>query len=265
MTRSALLHVANVSKTFGGIKALSDVSFSIGLGEIVGLIGPNGSGKSTVINIISRLHRPTAGEVFFEGKPISGLTPDRIARAGIARTFQLLRLFQGLSVFDNVLTATHLTGRAGLLGAIVGSFLTRHEEEQLRERAHATLELVGLAHRASVPAQRLTAGEGRLLELARAIATGPKLILLDEPAAGLNSVEAGALEDKLRILQQRGQTLLLVDHHMRLVMGLADRVVVLKEGSLLAQGSPSEVQADRRVVEAYLGSGVLQRKRSKVD
>lgn len=260
---TALLEVAGVSKTFGGIKALSDVSFSIGAGEIVGLIGPNGSGKSTVINIISRLHRPTAGEVFFEGRPISGLAPDRIARAGIARTFQLLRLFQGLSVFDNVLTATHLTGKAGLLGAIAGSLLTRHEEQRLRERAHATLELVGLAHRAAVPAQRLTAGEGRLLELARAIATDPKLILLDEPAAGLNNAETGALEDRLRILQQRGQTLLLVDHHMRLVMGLADRVVVLKEGSLLAEGSPAEVQADRGVVEAYLGSGALQRKRSR--
>jgi branched-chain amino acid transport system ATP-binding protein len=257
----ALLRVSNVSKTFGGIKALTNVSFTIAAGEIVGLIGPNGSGKSTMINVISRLHRPTSGEVFFQGKLINGLTPDRVARAGIARTFQLLRLFHGLSVFDNVLTATHLTGKAGLFGAVLGSIATGHEEEQLCARAAAALDLVGLTHRASVPAQRLTAGEGRLLELARAIATGAKLILLDEPAAGLNTVEARALEEKLRILQGQGQTLLLVDHHMRLVMGLANRVVVLKEGALLAEGSPSEIQADKRVVEAYLGSGALKRRR----
>jgi ABC-type branched-subunit amino acid transport system ATPase component len=258
-----LLEVKNVSKVFGGIKALNGVSFSIEAGQIVGLIGPNGSGKSTVINIISRLHRPTAGAVILEGRPITDLAPDRIARAGIARTFQLLRLFQGLTVFDNVLTATHMSGTHGLIGAIVGPLLTGSEEKRMRDKAQAALDLVGLARRAYVLAQRLTAGEGRLLELARAVATDPKLILLDEPAAGLNTAETDALEDTLRKVQQRGSALLLVDHHMRLVMRLADRVVVLKEGSLLAEGSPSQVQTDRRVIEAYLGSGALQQKRAR--
>lgn len=168
-------------------------------------------------------------------------------------------------MFDNVLTATHLTGRSGLFRAIVGSLLTRNEERELRERAHSALELVGLGGRVDVLAGRLTAGEGRLLELARAIATGANLILLDEPAAGLNNSETDALEGKLRALRQRGLSLLLVDHHMRLVMGLADHVVVLKEGALLAQGSPAEIQSNKSVIEAYLGTGILHRKRSKRD
>jgi branched-chain amino acid transport system ATP-binding protein len=256
--RSAMLLVDGITKTFGGITAVDDVTFHIDRGEILGLIGPNGSGKSTVINLISGLHRPSRGKMYFEGRPISGLPANKVARAGIARTFQLLRLFQGLTAFDNVLTATHLSGSHGFLGAVAGSIITRNEEQSLRRKAMDALEFVGLSARASVPARQLSAGEGRLLELARAIAAGAQLVLLDEPAAGLNSAETAVLEERLRTLQGEGRTLLLVDHHMRLVMSLATRVVVLNEGRVLTEGHPSEVQHDERVVKVYLGSGALR-------
>lgn len=260
---SPILQVDNVSKFFGAIKAVDSVAFSIKSQEILGLIGPNGSGKSTIINIISRLHRPTSGRVFFKGHMISDLPPYKIAQVGISRTFQLLRLFQGLTAYENVLTATHLAGSHGLFGALAGGLFTRHEEARLQERAREALDFVGLSPRSTVLAQRLTAGEGRLLELARAIAARSELILLDEPAAGLNNSETAILEEKLRILQARGYTLLLVDHHMRLVMSLASRVVVVNEGTVLAHGTPSEVQHDDRVVAAYLGTGALKRRVAK--
>jgi branched-chain amino acid transport system ATP-binding protein len=255
-----MLRVDHLSKVFGGIAAVNDVSFSIAKGEILGLIGPNGSGKSTIINVISGLYRPSGGKVWFRERVISDLPPHKVAEAGVARTFQLLRLFHGLSAFENVLTATHLSGSHGLLGAVAGRFVTGGEEERLRESAMNALEFVGLAARANVPAQQLTAGEGRLLELARAIAVGAELILLDEPAAGLNTHETAVLEERLCTLRAEGRTLLLVDHHMRLVMGLATRVVVLDQGRVLVEGSPEEVQHDGRVIEAYLGSGALKRK-----
>lgn len=258
-----MLRVEHVSKVFGGIGAVDDVSFGIKDGEILGLIGPNGSGKSTIINVISGLHRPSSGEVWLRQSRISGLAPHKVAQAGIARTFQLLRLFQGLTVFDNVLTATHLSGSHGIIGAIAGRIITGNEEEQLRENAGRALDFVGLTERAQVAARQLTAGEGRLLELARAIAAGAKLILLDEPAAGLNTTETAVLEERLRTLQAQGRTMLLVDHHMRLVMGLATRVVVLDRGSVLVEGPPEAVQGDERVIEAYLGRGALQRRRAR--
>jgi branched-chain amino acid transport system ATP-binding protein len=255
-----MLRLDTISKLFGGIAALNKVSFTIEKGEILGLIGPNGSGKSTIINVVSGLHRPTSGEVWFKDSRVSSLPPHKVARAGIARTFQLLRLFQGLSVFDNVLAATYLSGSHGLLGAIAGRVVTGREEERLRVAAMHALDFVGLAGRASVPAQQLTAGEGRLLELARAMATGADLFLLDEPAAGLNSVETMILAERLRTLQAQGRTLLLVDHHMQLVMGLATRIIVLDQGRVLAEGSPASIQEDERVIEAYLGRGALKRK-----
>jgi branched-chain amino acid transport system ATP-binding protein len=255
-----MLRVDHLSKFFGGIAAVNDVSFTITKGEILGLIGPNGSGKSTIINIISGLYRPSAGKVLLRDETISHLPAHKVARAGVARTFQLLRLFHGLTAFDNVLTATHLSGSHGILGALAGRIVTGREEKRLRESAMHALEFVGLGARATVPAQQLTAGEGRLLELARAIAAGADMILLDEPAAGLNTMETDVLEQRLRTLQSEGRTLLLVDHHMRLVMSLATRVVVLDQGRVLVEGSPEEVQHDERVIEAYLGSGALKRR-----
>jgi branched-chain amino acid transport system ATP-binding protein len=260
---SALLRIDAVSKFFGGLAAVGGVSFDIREGEILGLIGPNGSGKSTMINLISGLYPLSGGEIYFEDRRISGLPPHRIARLGIGRTFQLLRLFQGLSVYDNVLTGTHVAGSRGSLVSAVRRTLTGGEEAWMRERAHEVLGFVGLAERSATLANQLTAGEGRLLELARALAADPRLILLDEPAAGLNTSETALLERKLRALQDQGKSLLLVDHEMRLMMRLASRVVVLNEGKVLAQGTPAEIQADARVIQAYLGSGVAQRRRKE--
>ncbi len=254
-----LLRIEAVTKRFGGLTAVDNVSFEVYPGEILGLIGPNGSGKTTVINLVSGIHRPTSGKIFFKGSGIAGWPPHRIAELGIGRTFQLLRLFHGLSVFDNVLTATHLLGTHELLAAIVGRAVARDEEKRMKDRAWQVLSFVGLAGRAEVLAAHLTAGEGRLLELARALASDPELILLDEPAAGLNTAESARLQDRLTTLRAQGKALLLVEHDIRLVMRLASRVVVLNEGKLLAMGTPAEIQADPRVVEAYLGRGVARR------
>jgi branched-chain amino acid transport system ATP-binding protein len=263
MARSSnapLLRVDRVTKAFGGLRAVDGVSFEIYSGEIAGLIGPNGSGKSTMINLVSGIHEPTDGEIFYKDGRISGLPPYEIAKLGIGRTFQLLRLFYGLSVFDNVLTATHLMGSRELLAAVLGRAVAGDEEARMRERAREVLEFVGLSHRASVLARQLTAGEGRLLELARALAHDPELVLLDEPAAGLNTAEKEVLDGKLRTLRDQGKAILLVDHEMQLVMGLASRIVVLNEGKLLALGSPTEIQSDPRVIQAYLGAGTVRRR-----
>jgi branched-chain amino acid transport system ATP-binding protein len=259
-----VLTVDGATKRFGGLTAVDDVSFQVERGEILGLIGPNGSGKSTMLNLISGLHRPTSGRIALRGTRIAGLPPHRIAALGVGRTFQLLRLFPGLTVFDNVLTGTHLLGSHDLLAAVAGRRLTGDEEARLFSRAHEVLEFVGLAVRADVLAQQLTAGEGRLLELARALAPDPPLLLLDEPAAGLNTAETAVLEGKLRKLQHdRSKTMILVEHDIRLVMQLATRVLVLSEGRVLALGAPAGVQQDPRVVRAYLGSGGVQRRRRK--
>jgi branched-chain amino acid transport system ATP-binding protein len=257
------LRLDSVSKSFGGLTAVDHVSFNVRKGEILGLIGPNGSGKSTVINLISGLHRLSSGEIYFEDRSISGLPPHRIAKLGVGRTFQLLRLFRGLSVYDNVLAGTHIAGSRGSLASVIRRAVTGREEKWMRERAHEVLKFVGLDTRSAVLAGQLTAGEGRLLELARALAADPQLILLDEPAAGLNTAETRLLEQKLRALQNQGKSILLVDHEMRIIMRLTSRVVVLNEGRVLALGTPSEVQADNRVIQAYLGSGVARRRRKE--
>lgn len=256
-----LLETDRLKKTFGGLAAVDEVDLRIWAGEILGMIGPNGSGKSTVINLISGLYKPTSGEIYFKGQRITGLPSHRIAGLGIARTFQLLRLFQGLSVHDNILTGTHPLGSHGLLGAVAGPVATREEERRMRDRTREMLEFFGISDRSSVPASHVPPGEGRLLEGARALAADPDLILLDEPAAGLNRTETIQLEQRLRALRDEGKALLLVDHDMRLVMRLASRVVVLNEGKVLAQGTPGEVQVNPDVLRVYLGTGTVQRQR----
>ncbi|TAM59978.1 ABC transporter ATP-binding protein [bacterium] len=257
---TALLSVQELTKLFGGVAAVDRVSFALPKGKLTGLIGPNGSGKSTMINLISGLHSPTRGTVQFKGQDITSLPPHRIACLGIARTFQLLRLFGDLSAFENVLIGAHLRGKHGFAAACGGPLLTGAEERRLHDLAREALEFVGLGPRAGVKAKLLTSGEGRLLEIARAIVAEPELVLLDEPAAGLNSAETGVLAEKLLSLVERGKTLLLVDHHMSLVMNVVSSVIVLAGGRVLTIGTPQEVQADGRVIESYLGSGEIYRR-----
>jgi branched-chain amino acid transport system ATP-binding protein len=259
-----VLTVDGATKRFGGLTAVDGVGFEVVEGEILGMIGPNGSGKSTMLNLVSGLHRLSAGRIAVGGTDVSGRPPHRIAALGVSRTFQLLRLFPSLTVFENALTGTHLLGSHDLLGAIGGGRLTGDEEKRLARRAHEVLEFVGLSHRAGARVEQLTAGEGRLLELARALAPDPRLLLLDEPAAGLNTSETAVLEGKLReLLRQRGTTMILVEHDIGLVMHLASRVLVLSEGRALAFGTPEEVQRDPLVVQAYLGLGGVRRRRKK--
>jgi branched-chain amino acid transport system ATP-binding protein len=251
----ALLSVEGLSVAFGGLAALRGVGFEVGDGEIFALIGPNGSGKTTVFNVLSGLIRPDAGRVTFAGAELTRLPAHRIARAGIGRTFQNTEVFRALSALDNVLVGEHARLRGGVLAAACGAPRVRREEAAARERARALLARVGLADVADVPAGSLPLGHQKRLEMARALAAVPKLLLLDEPAGGLNPTETRTLMDLIRGLRaERGLTILVVEHDMDLVMGICDRVTVLHDGRILAAGSPREVAADPAVIDAYLGS-----------
>jgi ABC-type branched-subunit amino acid transport system ATPase component len=255
-----MLQVSDLRKAFGGVVAVEHASFEVHEGEIVGMIGPNGSGKSTCINVISGVYRPSSGTVRIAGEDVSRRPAQHIARRGVGRTFQLPHLLKEESVFANVLAGTYNRGRHGFLAALAGRTVTGAEEAQLEAHARRALEFVGLAHRAGVPARQLTGGETRQLELARVVASGAHLILLDEPAAGLNSVETGILKDRFARLRDQRHALLLVDHDMRLIMEVADRVVVLNHGQVIATGTPEQVQSNPEVVEAYLGRRRRKRK-----
>ncbi|MBI4292487.1 MAG: ABC transporter ATP-binding protein [Betaproteobacteria bacterium] len=247
---SALLELSHVSKGFGGVLALDDVSFSIAQKELVGLIGPNGAGKTTVFNLVSGVYGLSAGEVVHRGVRISGSSPTRIARRGIARTFQNIRLFRSLTVFDHVLVAQTCRSR-GLMTQF--SPFATHAEAERRRQALDALEAVGLVQRRDEPAVHLPYGAQRRLEIARALATSPEILLLDEPAAGLNDTETGELRRLLDTLRTRGYTILLVEHDMKLVMQLCSRILVLNFGKLIACGTPPEVRANQEVIDAYLG------------
>ena len=247
-----LLSLQEVTKIFGGLIAVNDLSFSVDAGSIVGLIGPNGAGKTTVFNCITGNYTPERGRIFFDGEPITGLKPHRVVELGIARTFQSIRLFGKLPVLENVLVARHMRLKAGLFASML--HVNQQEERRIRQESLDLLDMLGLGDVAQEKASSLPYGKQRYLEIARALATEPRLLLLDEPAAGMNPQETDELSDFIRKIKEDFKlTVFLIEHHMNLVMDISDRIYVLDFGKLISEGTPQQVQDDPAVIAAYLG------------
>jgi branched-chain amino acid transport system ATP-binding protein len=250
----SLLELKNATIKFGGLVAVKDLSFSVAEGELFGLIGPNGAGKTTVFNLITGVYAPTSGDIVFGGKPIQGMPPHKIARVGVARTFQNIRLFTGMSVIENVMVSNHMHCKVGILASIFRSAAFQGNEKEYREEAMRLLELFQLDKLADEAAANLPYGSQRRLEIARALATRPKLLLLDEPAAGMNPQESADLMRLIRRLRDEFKvTILLVEHNMKVVMGVCERIQVLVHGEGIAVGDPGAIRGDAKVIEAYLG------------
>ena len=250
-----LLEAHNIGKRFGGLQALTEVSLTIRKGEVYGLIGPNGAGKTTFFNVLTGAYTPDGGEFVFNGSELPSGKPHKIVGRGIARTFQNIRLFRDLTALENVMAGHHIRTKAGVWGVLTQNRFTREEERLSTQRAYALLDYVGIGHFAEVVSKNLSYGDQRRLEIARALATEPQLLALDEPAAGMNATETGQLKLLIEQIRRDGITVMLIEHDVKLVMGLCDRVAVLDFGKKIAEDIPTVVQKDEAVIAAYLGGG----------